>query len=76
MFAEKDRGVKVADVRRFEKALQNLRKDYEIHIYPDANHNFANPSARNYSAGSAENAWQRTIEFLHQNLIVETGESS
>ena len=68
LFAANDRGITVATVRDFERALQNLRKNYEIEIYPDASHAFADPSGRNYNAAIAEQAWARTLGFLKQNL--------
>ncbi|MBT8098680.1 MAG: dienelactone hydrolase family protein [Gammaproteobacteria bacterium] len=71
LFGGKDTGIKVDSVRQFETALERLRKNHEIHIYPDAGHAFANPTGRNYDAEVAEDAWNRTIEFLSQNLVID-----
>ncbi len=68
LFGANDRGIKVESVHGFEEALQRLRKDHEIHIYPGVGHAFANPSGNNYNATAAEDAWQRTIDFLAKNL--------
>ena len=68
LFGADDRGIKVESVHGFEEALQRLRKDHEIHIYPGVGHAFANPSGNNYNATAAEDAWQRTIDFLAKNL--------
>ena len=68
LFGANDRGIKVESVHDFEEALQRLRKDHEIHIYPGVGHAFANPSGNNYNATAAEDAWQRTIDFLAKNL--------
>lgn len=68
IFAAEDQGIKVESVEAFEAALQRLRKDFEIHIYPDVGHAFANPSGANYEAASAEDAWGRTLEFLSLHL--------
>ena len=67
-FGDQDRGIKVESVNRFEQALQRLRKDYEIHMYEGADHAFANPTGNNYNAAFAEDAWDRTLEFLAENL--------
>lgn len=68
LFGGKDRGIPVDSVQRFEAALERLRKQYEIHIYPDARHAFANPTGRAYDAEVADDAWQRTLEFLGTHL--------
>lgn len=64
LFGAEDRGITVASVKGFEQALEKLGKNYEIEIYPNAAHAFANPSGNNYNAGVAESAWNRTVEFL------------
>ena len=69
LFGAEDRGITVDSVRRFEAALQRLRKAHEIHIYPGAGHAFANPTGRTYNADVAEDAWNRTLDFLKQNLV-------
>ena len=68
LFGGADRGISVDSVNAFEAALQRLRKDYEIHIYPDVGHAFANPTGNNYDREAAEDAWSRTLEFLARNL--------
>ena len=76
LFGGKDRGIPVDSVREFEAALERLRKNHEIHIYPDAKHAFANPSGMAYDAEIAEDAWQRTLEFLRTHLGSESDEMS
>lgn len=71
LFGEDDTGITVESVRAFEEALENLRKDYEIEIYANAAHAFANPTGRRYNAEVAEIAWERTLEFLDRYLSVE-----
>ena len=68
LFGEADRGVPADSVRSFEATLERLGKDHEIHIYPGAGHAFANPTGRNYNPEFADDAWQRTLEFLGQKL--------
>ncbi len=70
LFGAKDLGIPVRTVHRFENALQNLGKNYEIEIYPDAAHAFADPASTNYNATVAEQAWTRTLEFLNRHLTV------
>jgi carboxymethylenebutenolidase len=70
LFAANDRGIPVASVRGFEQALENLRKTYEIEIYADVGHAFANPTGPNYNAAIAEQAWTRALEFLDRYLSV------
>jgi carboxymethylenebutenolidase len=68
LFGAVDRGITVESVNSFQAALQRLRKEYEIHIYPDVGHAFANPTGNNYNREVAEDAWRRTLEFLAENL--------
>ena len=76
LFGGRDRGIPVDTVQEFEAALERLRKEYEIHIYPDARHAFANPSGSAYDADAASDAWQRTIDFLNTHLGNESDEAS
>jgi carboxymethylenebutenolidase len=76
LFGAEDKGITVASVRQFEGALKRLRKNHEIHIYPGADHAFANPTGNSYDAAVAEDAWQRTLEFLNLHLAVEIDEDS
>lgn len=69
LFGGKDTGIPVDSVQAFDDALARLRKDYEIHIYPDAQHAFANPTGNAYDAEAAEDAWQKTLDFLGRKLI-------
>lgn len=71
LFGAEDRGIPVDLVKRFEAALDRLGKDHTIHIYPGADHTFANPTGDNYDHAAAEDAWQKSLEFLAQKLSVE-----
>lgn len=69
IFGGKDRGIPVADVKKFEQTLKHLGKNVEIMIYPDAGHAFENPNNKDgYRAEDAADAWRRTISFLDQTL--------
>ena len=68
LFGAEDAGIPVESVEAFRTALQRLRKEHEIHIYPGAGHAFANPTGKNYNADAATDAWNKTIEFLNRHL--------
>lgn len=57
-------------VKAFEQTLEQLGKQAEIYIYPDANHAFANPSGTRYDPKAAEDAWQKTTSFLKKTLKI------
>ena len=68
LFAADDTGIKVESVEAFRGALERLRKEHEVHIYPGVGHAFANPTGKNYSAAAATDAWAKTLEFLERHL--------
>ncbi len=68
LFAGDDPVVPPDTVAAFEKALDELGKDADIHVYPEAKHAFANPSGLAYDAAAADDAWQRTTSFLAKHL--------
>jgi carboxymethylenebutenolidase len=70
LFGADDSAISVESVQQFQAALEHLRKRHEIHIFPGAKHAFANPTGNAYNADVAEDAWEKTLEFLHYNLIV------
>lgn len=73
LFAADDAGIKLESVEAFEAALQRLRKEHEIHIYPGVGHAFANPTGQNYNAEAATDAWAKTVEFLGRHLSADDG---
>ena len=76
LFGAEDRGIPVESVQEFEAALERLRKNFEIHIYPGADHAFANPTGNKYNASAAEDAWQKTLEFLDTHLAVDDSDGA
>jgi len=68
LFGAADAGIPVDSVERFKTALQKLRKNHEIHVYPGAEHAFANPTGSAYNASAAEDAWEKTLAFLKLHL--------
>ena len=69
LFAGDDVSVKRESVEAFRGALQRLRKDFDIQIYDGVRQGFANEDATNYDKNAADDAWQRTIEFLQRHLV-------
>lgn len=68
IFGAEDKGIPVEGVRAFEKALKELGKNAEIHVYEGADHAFANSSGGAYKADAAEDAWKRTVAFFKKHL--------
>jgi carboxymethylenebutenolidase len=65
IYGESDKSVPPEAVHNLEQQLQSLGKQVEMIIYPNAGHAFFNDSRPTvYNAQAAEDAWQRTIEFL------------
>lgn len=69
LFAGDDASVNRDSVEAFQGALQRLRKNYDIHIYDGVRQGFVNEDATNYDRDAADDAWQRTIEFLQRHLV-------
>ena len=67
-FAEKDRGIKVDDVRQFQASLKTQSGDHEIFIYPNTGHGFTNSNSAVYDAAATSQAYDRTLEFLKKHL--------
>ena len=53
---------------QFDKDLKALNKDYSVHFYEGAGHAFANASGTAYEPKAAEDAWNKTVEFLTKHL--------
>jgi carboxymethylenebutenolidase len=63
-FGGQDQGIPIEHVQRIEDTLNRLKKDGEIHIYPEAGHGFFNNERPNYNEGAARDAWAQTIGFF------------
>ncbi len=69
IFGGLDRGIPVKDVRAFEKQATDSGKSVTITIYPKSGHGFINENnAKAHNANDADEAWEKTIEFLAENL--------
>lgn len=51
-----------------EAALKEHGKQYEAHMYENANHGFHNDTTPRYDREAAELAWKRTIDFFKKEL--------
>jgi carboxymethylenebutenolidase len=68
IFAELDQGIPPQKVNEFEAVLDELEIPNEIHIYSGVDHAFANPTGERFAPEEADDAWQKTLEFLEMNL--------
>jgi len=69
LFGAQDHGITPDDVKKFGATLDQLGKKVDVNIYPDAGHGFENPNNKDgYRATDAEDAWQRTVDFLGSTL--------
>ncbi|MXZ80696.1 MAG: dienelactone hydrolase family protein [Gammaproteobacteria bacterium] len=67
-FATRDGWIDRDMVSGFETAMQSAGKsELTVHWY-EADHAFANPTSARYDADDAALSWERTVEFLRQNL--------
>ena len=68
IFGAEDTSIPLKTVEQFESTLTELNKEAQIIVYEDAGHAFANPSGQNYVPEAAQKAWDKTTEFLSENL--------
>jgi len=52
----------------YETALNANDKQYQMHMYPGANHGFHNDTTSRYDPEAAELAWGRTLAFFQKYL--------
>jgi len=68
IFAENDQSIPVREALRFRTRLRDLGRNFEVLIYSDVAHAFANPNGIAYDHAAAEEAWAETLAFLDQRL--------
>jgi carboxymethylenebutenolidase len=69
LFGKDDPIVPLADVERLEQAAAGSCQQVEVVVYPGAGHAFANDSRPDaYRPEAAEDAWRRSLLFLHRVL--------
>ncbi|MGG6296181.1 dienelactone hydrolase family protein [Leptolyngbya sp. AN02str] len=70
IFGEKDSFVPPEAVQQLKADIQAAGGSIESHTYADADHAFFNDTRPEvYQAAAAEDAWQRTLRFLSQQLV-------
>jgi len=67
-FGEKDEGISLEDVERLRTTLAAGAKNFEVVCYPEAKHGFFNNLRPNFDARAAEDAWERTLKFIEEDL--------
>lgn len=68
-FGEEDASINVDDVVQFDAKLKTLGGNHRVFIYPNAGHAFANmDNEASYVPEAAALAWDRTLEFLEEEL--------
>ncbi len=69
IFGEADESIPVAEVRKFQEALDLAGVSHQIYTYAGAPHAFANPSGgERYKPKAATDAWEKTLAFLDSHL--------
>ncbi|MGO9451915.1 MAG: dienelactone hydrolase family protein [Candidatus Binataceae bacterium] len=66
-----DQLVPVAQAHALDTLMTDAKRPHEIHIYPGANHAFNFQIPVWYNAADAQDAWQRSLSFLAQYLVVQ-----
>lgn len=51
------------------KAMATYKKDFEMRIYPHANHGFFNDTTPMYNEMAAKDAWERVLRFFQRTLL-------
>lgn len=69
IFGEKDSFVTPEAVQQLEQQIKQAGGTIETHTYPNAEHAFFNNTRPEvYNSEAAKDAWNRTIEFLQQQV--------
>jgi carboxymethylenebutenolidase len=68
VFGAEDGSIPVEDVREFNQTLGELGVEREIYVYEGAPHAFANPSGERFHPEATEDAWNKTLRFLDEQL--------
>lgn len=64
-FGGLDRSISLRSVRTFEKTMRALNKHFDVKIYSDAGHAFANSNnKRGYRSEAAADTWARILAFF------------
>ena len=75
-FGAADHLVPLKDVDDYRSALAAHGKDFEIHVYPEADHGWTNAKGPAYRAEAAEDCWRRSLEFLRRRAAGAAGRAA
>ena len=67
-FAEVDEWEPIEYVRQMEEGMKAAGLDVTLHLYPNVAHWFVEEDRPEFDAAASALAWERTYEFLKQNL--------
>jgi carboxymethylenebutenolidase len=67
-FGELDALVPLELVEQYRQALQQHGKDFELYVYPGADHGWTSKQAPAYHEQHAEDAWKRAVRFLKDRV--------
>jgi carboxymethylenebutenolidase len=72
LFGARDESIPMADVDELKGALTTAPVDNEVVVYSDAGHGFHCDARDAFHEESAEDAWERTLEWLGPRLAPES----
>lgn len=61
-------------IKQIDFRLQEFGKNYQLKIYPDADHGFFCHERSSYNQLAAEDAWKELTKFLHQYFAITNNE--
>lgn len=67
-FGGKDPFISCDRIQQIESRFKDLKKDYRVNIYPEANHGFFCHERDSYNAAAATDAWQELMQFFQHSL--------
>jgi carboxymethylenebutenolidase len=73
-FGGRDANIPLEEVKRIEARLQELNKEAEVIVYPEAGHGFFCDERDSYNAEAARDAWGRTQRFLRQRPMSKSSD--
>jgi len=68
IFGSEDQVVGPQNVEEFDRTLDEIGVENEVHVYDGAEHAFANPSGESFRPNATRDAWDRTLGFLDSTL--------
>ncbi len=67
LYGSEDHGIPVDSVQEMQRQLNDAGVTNQIHIYPGAGHAFFNDTRASYHPEAAQDAWQRTLDWIRQH---------